>query len=236
MAVIQDQKPNSKSFQALLLLEALHELQMWLHLSKAFPGPLRARLLRSSTTLSGGAFRSHFRPHLHSCHYHPHENRYLGCRIRGCNSLILRLFAFVCVCSRFRACTCVFGPFSEPEICVCLCLRALVCIRKHPLLLHPFLRHPEIHVEFLTIFWHMCIRAGQFEFANQDKSFMYVCNCICYQMISWERNSVCAFNSNRSCSEFLTYMYGTYVLNSGAKTKMRMYFSVGIVFRDGRTS
>ena len=38
--------------------------------------------------------------------------RFPGCRRRGCNSLILRLFAFVCVCSRLRAFTCVFGPFS----------------------------------------------------------------------------------------------------------------------------
>ena len=61
----------------------------------------------------------------------------------GCNSMILRLFAFVCVCSRLRAFICVLGPFfREPENCVCLRLRAFVCV-QHPLLLHPLLRHPE---------------------------------------------------------------------------------------------
>ena len=34
-------------------------------------------------------------------------------RKRGCNSLILRLFAFVCICSQLCAFTCVFGPFSQ---------------------------------------------------------------------------------------------------------------------------
>ena len=35
-----------------------------------------------------------------------------------------------------------FGPlFTEPEIFVCLRLRAFLC--KHPLLVHPLLRHPD---------------------------------------------------------------------------------------------
>ena len=44
-------------------------------------------------------------------------------RTRGCDSLILRLFAFVFVCSRWRTFTCVFGPFSQSLksafVCVC---------------------------------------------------------------------------------------------------------------------
>ena len=52
----------------------------------------------------------------------------LGCRKRGCNSLILRLSAFVCICAHLRAFTCVLGPFSES-----IRLRL-----QHPLLLHPF--------------------------------------------------------------------------------------------------
>ena len=51
-------------------------------------------------------------------------------RKTGCNSLILRLFAFVCVCSCLRAFICVLGPFSEGlKICLCLRLRAFVCVR-----------------------------------------------------------------------------------------------------------
>ena len=68
---------------------------------------------------------------------------------RGCNSLILRLFAFVCVCLRLRTFICVLSPFSEglksAFVCVCARLFAFVCVCKHPLLLHPLLRHPEDH-------------------------------------------------------------------------------------------
>ena len=40
---------------------------------------------------------------------------------RGCNSLIMLLFAFVCVCLRLSAFVCILGPhFREPEISVCL--------------------------------------------------------------------------------------------------------------------
>ena len=70
-----------------------------------------------------------------------------GVHKRGCSSLILRLFAFVCVRLRLRAFTCVLGPFSErlksALVCVCGRLRAFVCACKHPLLLHPLLRHPD---------------------------------------------------------------------------------------------
>ena len=52
-----------------------------------------------------------------------------GLRKRGCNSLILELFAFVCVCLRLCAFISLFGPlFREPGICVCLHLRAFVCV------------------------------------------------------------------------------------------------------------
>ena len=38
---------------------------------------------------------------------------------------------------------CVLGPsFREPEVCVCLPLRAFACVCKHPLL-SPLLRDPE---------------------------------------------------------------------------------------------
>ena len=67
----------------------------------------------------------------------PHK----GVRKRGCKSLILRLFEFVCVCSRLCAFICVLGPFSESLkfafICVCAHLFAFVCVCEHPLLLHP---------------------------------------------------------------------------------------------------
>ena len=47
---------------------------------------------------------------------------------RPSNSLILHLFAFVCVCSRLRAFACVFGPFSESlkSAFVCVCARSFV--------------------------------------------------------------------------------------------------------------
>ena len=71
-----------------------------------------------------------------------------GVRKRRCNSLILRLFAFVCVCSRLRAFICILGPLSESLkfafVCVCVRLRAFVRVCKHPLLLHPLLQHPDI--------------------------------------------------------------------------------------------
>ena len=50
--------------------------------------------------------------------------------------MILRLFAFVCVCWRLRAFVCVPGPISESLtsafVCLCMCLFAIVCVCKHP--------------------------------------------------------------------------------------------------------
>ena len=69
---------------------------------------------------------------------------------RGCNSLILRLFAFVCVCARLFAFVCAFicvlGPFSETESLKF----ARVCVRSfasfafaNTSLYYTLLRHPE---------------------------------------------------------------------------------------------
>ena len=58
----------------------------------------------------------------------------LGCRKtgvrKGCNSLILRLFAFVCVCLRFHELIRVLGPFSESltSAFVCLCARLIAFV------------------------------------------------------------------------------------------------------------
>ena len=56
-------------------------------------------------------------------------------------------FAFVRLCPRWSAFARVFLRFGflvrEPEICICLRLRAFVCVCKDPLLLHYILRQPD---------------------------------------------------------------------------------------------
>ena len=61
---------------------------------------------------------------------------------RRCN----KFFDFTFVCAFARACLRFGSHFREPEICVCLHLRAFVCVRLHlqtPPFITPPLRHPD---------------------------------------------------------------------------------------------
>ena len=62
------------------------------------------------------------------------------------NSLILRLFAFVCVCSRLRAFTCVFGPFSES-------LKSAFGARSFAFSNTPLWLHPLVNEKCAQIFF-----------------------------------------------------------------------------------
>ena len=60
---------------------------------------------------------------------------------KGCTSLI-------CVCSRLSAfvrvcCGSLAESLKSAFVCVCARLVAFVCVCKHPVLLHPLLRHPD---------------------------------------------------------------------------------------------
>ena len=67
-----------------------------------------------------------------------------GVRKRGCNSQILRLFAFACVCSRLCTFICALGPFSGglKFAFACVCLR-LFAFANTPFYYTPLMRHPN---------------------------------------------------------------------------------------------
>ena len=99
----------------------------------------------------------------------------LGCRKRGCVKGGATFdFAFVRVCLHFLAFARVYLRFRSlvrgPEICVCLRLRAFVCVCKHPLLLHPLLRHPE---DSPTIFSSSSRGAPIFQFSGRRPIFQF---------------------------------------------------------------
>ena len=120
-----------------------------------------------------------------------------------------RVIVSFSICSHLsqfvRVCLCFGSCFRELEICVCLRLRTFVCVRlrcKHPLLLHPLLRHlGEFPTRAVQNGWLLIGRAGckSSVQASNDQNWLieHVTNVAKHQ-ISWTQGPkhVCISSKN----------------------------------------